>query len=731
MYENEYSNYINRELSWLKFNKRVLEEALDETNPLIERLRFLQITVANLDEFFMIRVGALYVQNKLSPEAIDNKSGMTMKEQLDAIYTQCNDFYPKISKAYRKIMKSFAEYNVNNVAINKVPKVIRQYLKEYFEKEVLPLLSPQIIGSRHPFPHLENGRLYAMVRLENKGEKYYGVIAIPDTLQKIIPLPANKTNFILIEQLVYKYVHLAFPSAQTIGKALIRVTRNADIEVDDKTADEDEDFKTVMISALKTRRRLDAVRLEALKGSDATILNYILEKLGLPKHALFTATEHFDYRIIEYIENVVDKDTRKLLLYPPIKQHWPPGLEAGNLINTTLKKDLFLFYPYHSMQVFIELLREACLNPDVLSIKITLYRIGTDSQVAQYLCQAAESGKDVTVIIELRARFDEQNNINWSSRLQDSGCRVLYGLEGYKVHTKLMALTLRTPTGLKYITHFGTGNYNEKTARLYVDLNIITADPDLNKDAAEFFNQITTGNIYGSYNKLLVAPTTLKDGLISLIDQEADKAKNGKPARIIAKMNSLTDIDLTEALIRASKAGVQIDLIVRGICCLRPGIEGETENIHIRNIVGRFLEHSRIYVFGEGSERKVYISSADMMTRNVTRRVELAIPVLDKEIADKIMGIFDILFRDNVKARLLQTSGSYKKVKIKGEDTPLISAQEYFLEHPELIDISYGPQAKGSQIAEKTSIFIKQLFASVKHTASNIKASIKPKSSAK
>jgi len=714
MYENEYSNYINRELSWLKFDKRVLEEAEDETNPLIERLRFLNITTDNLDEFFMIRVGGLSDQAKITPEAIDDKSGMTLTEELNAIYNQCSNFYPRLSKAYKKIMKSFSEYDVKNVNIDKLPRVLRQYLKEYFEKEVLPTLSPQIIDSHHPFPHLENKRLYIIVRLESKHNKVYGVIAIPDMLQKIIPMPANKTSFITVEQLIYKYAYLVFPSSKTLGKALVRVTRNGDIEVDDKTADEDEDFKTIMISALKRRRSLDSVRLEAFKHSDEKILEYLLEKLELRRNMLYTVSGLFDYKIVDYIEGSLDQDTRKKLLYAPVKQHWPPGLTSGNIINTVLKKDVFLMYPYHSMQVFIELLREASLNPDVLSIKITLYRIGPDSQVAQYLCQAAENGKDVTVIIELRARFDEQNNINWSGRLQDSGCRVLYGLEGYKLHSKIFTITLRTPDGLKSITHIGTGNYNEKTARQYVDLNIITADPDINKDAIEFFNQITTGNIYGGFSKLLVAPIDLKEGLITLIDQETEKAKNGSPARILAKMNSLTEIDLIKALIRASKAGVQIDLNVRGICCLRPGIENETENIHVRNIVGRFLEHPRIYVFGEGIDRKIYISSADMMTRNVSRRVELAVPITDEDIAKKIMNVLDILFRDNVKARVLKTSGAYKKIKVKKDDTR-INAQDYFLEHPELIDINYGPTiSKNKFSADKALRFISQIASSVK-----------------
>ncbi len=712
MHENEHTNYINREISWLKFNERVLQEAEDETNPLLERLRFLHITVDNLDEFFMIRVGGLSYQCKLTAEATDTRSGLTIKEQLDAIYKQCNDFYPRLSKAYSKIMKSFHEYGFNHMKIDALSHVMKDYLKEYFLKEVLPLLSPQIIDSRHPFPHLENARLYVVVRLESKHNESYGVISIPDTLQKVITMP-NRTSFILVEQAIYKYADLVFPSAKLLGKALIRVTRNGDIELDDKTADEDEDFKTQMISALKKRRRLNAVRLEAVKHSDSIILDYILDKLNLEKYMLYTVTWLFDYTVAGYIEMNLDQDVRKQLLFPPVRRHWPKGLVSGNLIDTVMKRDIFLFYPYHSMQVLIELLREASLNPDVLNIKITLYRIESNSQVAQYLCQAAENGKDVTVIIELRARFDEQNNINWSTRLQDSGCRVLYGLEGYKIHSKVLTITLKTPNGHTSITHFGTGNYNEKTAQLYTDLNIITANQELNADAIEFFNQITTGNIYGSYKHLLTAPTTLKEGLLALIDKEAEKAKNGQPARIIAKMNSLTDNNLMDALVRASKAGVQIDLIVRGICCLCPGIESETENIHVRNIVGRFLEHSRIYVFGEGSQQKMYISSADMMTRNIDRRVEIAVSVLDAEIKQKILTILDVLFRDNVKARTLNANGTYKKIKIKdGEER--INAQEYFLNHTDIIDINYEPISKKDVAITKASTFFTQFVDTIK-----------------
>lgn len=688
MCKGEYSNYINRELSWLKFNDRVQEEAEDETNPLLERLRFLNIAVNNLDEFFMIRVGGLYDQSKITPDAIDNKSGMTIVEQLDAIYKQSEDFYPNFSKTYRKIMKSFARYDIKNIDIDKLPKILKQYITEYFQKEVLPILSPQIIDSHHPFPHLENKKIYIVVHLENKHNKSYGIIPVPNMIYRFIPMPANKTNFILLEQLIYKYANMVFPSSNTIGKALIRVTRNADIELDDKTADEDEDFRTAMISALKRRRRLDAVRLEAYEDSDKIVVKYILNKLDLKSHMLYTVSELFDFEIVDYIESCLDQQTRQKLTYPPIKQHWPPGIETGNIIGSVLKKDILLMYPYHSMQVLIELLREATLNPNVLSIKITLYRIGANSQVAQYLCQAAESGKDVTVIIELRARFDEQNNINWSARMQDSGCRVLYGLERYKMHSKIMTITYKTPDGHRSITHFGTGNYNEKTARQYVDLNIITANADLNKDALDFFNQMTTANVSGNYRKMLAAPVSLKTGLIALIENETAKAEKGEPARIIAKMNSLTEKDIMKALIKASKAGVQIDLLVRGICCLRPGIENETENIHIRNIVGRFLEHSRIYVFGDGADPQIYISSADMMTRNVTRRVELAIPVLDEDLAQKILNVLDILFKDNVKARILETNGEYRKINVN-DDTVLINAQKYFLDHPELIDIDY------------------------------------------
>lgn len=713
MYENEYSNYINRELSWLKFNKRVLEEAEDVTNPLLERLRFLNITVNNLDEFFMIRVGGLSDQSKFTPQAIDNKSGMTLKEQLEAIYTQCNSFYPRISKAYKKIMNSFFEYDVKNIEIDKSSRIIRQYIKEYFEKEVLPVLSPQIIDSYHPFPHLENKKLYVVLRLEIKRNKVYGVVAIPDILSKIIPMPGHKTNYITIDQLVYRYAHMIFPSAKMLGKALIRVTRYGDIEIDDKTADEDEDFKTVMISALKRRKSLDPVRLEAFKNSDQKILDYILTKLGLDKKMLYIVSGLFSYEIIDYIEATLDQETRKKLVYSPIRQYWPPGLTTGNIIETALKKDVFLYYPYHTMQVFIELLREACFNPDVLSIKITLYRIGADSQVAQYLCQAAESGKDVTVLIELRARFDEQNNINWSGRLQDSGCRVLYGLEGYKLHSKIFTITLRTPEGLKNISHIGTGNYNEKTARLYSDMNVITADPEINRDAYEFFNQLTTGNVYGGYNQLLAAPVDLKSTLIDMIDKQTERAKNGLPAKIFAKMNSLTEIDMINALISASKAGVKIDLNVRGICCLRPGIAGETENIRIFSIVGRFLEHPRIYVFGEGVGRKIYISSADMMTRNLSRRVELAVPILDKDIENRIMDIIEVLFKDNVKARVLKASGNYKKINPK-KGAAIINAQNYFLDHPEVMDINYAGKPQKTFSAERVLSFVENITRSIK-----------------
>lgn len=684
------SIYINRELSWLKFNLRVLEEAQTEDNPLLERLRFLSIFTSNLDEFFMVRVGGLYDKWQMDPSARDKKTGMTATEQLDAIYDKVGLMYPLLSKTFDNIMEKLAEYGVCQIDLNNCHQDLTTFAQHYFETEILPLLSPQIVKGKHPFPHLENKRMYIMVNFTHKEKNTYAVINIPTVLPKHVVFPGDGISFISTHRLIYHFIHLLFPSEELLGKALIRITRNADIEIED--TNEDVDFKNIMLSAIKARTRLEPVRMEVLDGSSEKIVDYLLHKTNLDFNKCFFVKQNFTYSFVDTLEAKLDPEIKRRLSFPPHIPKWPSTLAQSSIMEQVKKRDIFLSYPYHSTKPFIELLREASMDEEVVSIKITLYRMCAQSQVAEYLCNAAENGKEVTAIVELRARFDEANNINWSDQLYASGCNVTYGLEDMKIHSKIMLITKRTKDGLIYITHVATGNYNEKTSRIYADLNIITSNPDFGKDAVSFFKNITAENPWGTYEQLLVAPSTLKPGILDLIQQEIDKAEADKPAAIIMKMNSLTDKNIIDALISASQAGVPIKLIIRGICCLRPGVPGMTDNIEVISIVGRFLEHARVYIFGVGDDRKIYISSADMMTRNTEHRIEIAAPVLEPNIQQKILHLIELQLKDNVKARRLLSSGEYVYVTNDGEP---LNSQEIMIKEAE---------EKPSQITEKNKV---------------------------
>ncbi len=668
--------YFNRELSWLAFNSRVLEESTDPRIPLLERLKFLSIFASNLDEFYMVRVGSLYSLSLADNTATDNKTNMTPSEQLHAINEEVKNLYPQRDKSYTDIMEGLSALDLHHIKCKDLDKINKKDIKNYFKSHIFPQLSPQIIDARHPFPHIENKALYVALHLRSeKGDKF-GVIPIPKELQRIYMVSDGK-SFLLAEDILLLFSHLIFESYKVQNKAVIRVTRNADIEIKDDFYDDDIDYRVFMQNIIKTRGRLHPVRFEISSFEDSSILEYFSHKLGLKKSQCFKLKSPLDLSYVRILENACDPKAKKTLLYPPVRPLWPVRFPHHNILNHILIEDFLLSLPYESFRPLLELIREAAEDEDVVSIKIALYRVASQSQIVQHLCTAAENGKDVTVVMELSARFDEQNNILWSSLMEESGCKIIYGIEKVKVHSKILLITRRGRESFDYITHIGTGNYNEITARLYTDLGIITGNREIGADAAAFFNNLAISNLEGDYTHLLASPASLKRGIIDLIEEETEKALNGEAARIIAKMNNLTDKDIIDSLLKAAKAGVKISLIIRGICCLMPYTADTAANIEVISIVGRFLEHSRIYSFGDRQKARIYISSADMMTRNTEKRVEIAVPVLSREISLCIIDMLEIMLKDNVKARVLQPDGSYI-YKNNGENP--FDSQMYFFE---------------------------------------------------
>lgn len=656
--------FINRELSWLKFNERVLEEAYCVDNPLLERLHFLSIFCTNFDEFFMIRVGSLYDRYILGNSVAENKTFMTPCQQIEAIFKQSRKLYSAKDNVYNIISEELKEYGIKHYNIKKFGNKKLDFLKSCFKENILPLLSPLIIDSKHPFPHLENKRLYLAVKLESdKKKELFGIVRIGGSVERIFFLD-NKFNFVLIEDILLQFVNLIFGNYKVESSSIIRVTRNADMEPDEALYDQDIDFRDYMKKLLKKREKLMPVRLEFYGSYDNDIHDFLIKNLSIKKEQVLFSKCPLDFSFISKIEDRLNPLLKSKLLYKFIRSRWNFSLIKNiSVISQIKEKDVLLFYPYETMMPFIDLLREAANDNNTVSIKMTLYRLGQNSQIIQNLCTAAENGKQITVVLELRARFDEQSNIDWSSTLEESGCHVIYGMEGYKVHSKILLITRQIEGKIQYITQFSTGNYNEKTAKVYSDVGIITADQEIGEDAQNFFNSLTIGVIDGEYKKLIVAPKHLKNKIIELIQQEIEKALTGRACGILIKINSITDKDCIEKLVEAAQKGVKIRLIIRGICCLRPGIAGLTENIEIISIVGRFLEHSRVFCFGKDEDTKVFISSADLMTRNTERRVEIMAPVEDKEIALKLLFIVEKEWKDNVKARKLLSDGNYVYVQ--------------------------------------------------------------------
>ena len=651
----------NRELSWLEFNARVLAEAEDETVPLLERFKFLAIFTSNLDEFFMIRVGSLTDMAALEPNRRDTKSGLTAGEQLSRIYAAVEPLYARRDAAFRDVDARLAQEDLCRTSMDELDSSERKYIKQYFNTMIAPVLSPQVVDSHHPFPHLEGKVLHIAVLLSHKKNERLGLIPVPASLPPITFLPNDKRRYLMTEDILLAFADSIFEMYDVLEKTVFCVTRNADVPLDDEPfGSEQVDLRKKMERMLRQRRRMAIVRVELSRPVSSHFKECLHKRFEVTDEQIFLSRSaplrmSYAFSLGDYLSD----GRRSRLSDPPFIPQQPAMLPAGqSLLKTALQRDVLLSYPYESMEPFLQMIREAANDPSVLSVRITIYRLASKAKLVEYLCAAAENGKDVTVLIELRARFDEQNNIDWSERLEEAGCKIIYGFEDYKVHSKICLITRRERGGVRYITQVGTGNYNEKTARQYTDVSLVTSSESIGMDAAQFFNNMAMSNLNGRYNRLLVAPTSLKNNILSLMDGEIAKGSDGY---ILLKFNSLTDIDMIEKLHEASCAGVTVEMIIRGICCLRPGIPGRTENIQVTSIVGRFLEHSRIYVFGRGENEKMYISSADLMTRNTERRVEIACPIDSPSVRARLHDILFAMQHDTVKARVLQPDGSYQK----------------------------------------------------------------------
>ena len=685
----------NRELSWLKFNQRVLEEAQDPSVPLLERMKFVAIFTSNLDEFFMIRVGSLFDMAATDPKTVDSRSGMTPAQQLEKIYEAVAPLYKERDKTYGEIKKQLHPYGVCGLDYKELEQSEKKYVKKYFKEQVLPILSPQIVDAGHPFPHLLNKELYVTAMLKLEGRSMMGIVPVPNFVSDILYLPGHDIRYIRMEKVIMEHLDLVFGHYEVSERNYICVTRNADIAPDDESLEVTDDFRFLMKQTLHKRRRMAVVRLEIAEKLNQDMEKYFCEKFNITKKQIFRTKMPMKLDYMFAISGNLPDSMKRSLIYHPFSPQPGRQVEEGSMMRQIRKQDILLFYPYESMEPFLQLIKEAASDPSVMTIKITIYRLAKKARLVEYLCAAAENGKEVTVLIELRARFDEQNNIDWSERLEEAGCRVLYGFEGYKVHSKICLITYRHRNEIQYITQIGTGNYNEKTAAMYTDLSLMTANREIGEDAALFFQNMSIGNLDGIYRHLIVSPTSLKPKVLQLMDEEIKKGPRG---RVIMKMNSLTDVDFIAKVAEASRAGVKVDLIVRGICCILPGVPGYTDNLTVSSIVGRYLEHPRIFCFGTGADQKIYIGSADMMTRNTEKRVEVACPVLDDAVRRQISYYMDVMLADNVKARVLQSDGTYKKKPITEHR---VNSQERFMKEAVHAARSAGASQKKKGLRER------------------------------
>lgn len=669
--------YCNRELSWLKFNERVLEEAESKDVPLCERLTFASIFQTNLDEFFMVRVGSLQDQMLLHKEIRDNKTKKTAKEQIEAILEEVKRLGKRHGKAFENLLQELEAYDVRFVDFRHIDEGASQRLERYFKTEIAPLISPTIISKRQPFPFLRNKDIYIVAVLETKSKKErLGIIPCSNNVfKRLIELPDHPGTFMLSEEFILHYVPEVFKGYRIKAKSVIRITRNADIDAD-ALYDEDLDYRDFMADLIKKRKKLTPVRIEFSREMNKNVVATLCKYLEMDKTHVFLSDAPLDLSFVFEIQDRLRKNP-ELFYEKKVPQKSPMFQDGESILAQIRREDKLLSYPYESIRPFLHMLNEAAEDPEVISIKMTLYRLAKQSKVVEALVEAAENGKEVIVLVELRARFDEENNIEWSRRLEDAGCQVIYGLDGYKVHSKLCLITRKNDNHVEYFTQIGTGNYNEKTSRLYTDLSLMTSDPAIGLEASNVFQALLKGEVVEQSEKLLVAPKCLQNRVLEMIDEEIEHARHEEPAYVGVKLNSLTDKKIIDKLAEASKAGVKIDLVIRGICCLLPGIPEKTENIRVISIVGRFLEHSRIYIFGTEERSKVYIASADFMTRNTVRRVEVAAPVEDVRLKECLLKDFRIMLNDNVQARKMNPDGNYTRIR---NDKEPFSAQEYFYE---------------------------------------------------
>lgn len=672
--------YDNREMSWLKFNARVLDEAKDISVPLFERLKFVSIFCSNLDEFYMVRVGSLYDQTLLKKQKKDTKWKLSPRSQLDLIFEKTEELMPEKDTVYAELIQEFTKKNLTQLDGKNLTEEEFNELKQYFKREVAPLLSPQIINKKQPFPFFNNKEIYVAVQIRTKKDSIkIGVVPATGYFDRVIYLK-NKTSFILVEDLISLFVEDVFSEYKIIDKTIFRITRNADIDLDAAIYDEDLDYRKIMSTLLKKRKRLAPVRLQIQNFINPEMKDYLCTALELKPAQVFTESTPLDFSFVSQLEKGLAKDRVMDWFYKDLTPQQTTKIQSNIPVMKQIdEKDVMFFYPFESIDSFTRMLMEAAFDPEVVSIKITLYRVSKDSKIISALIQAAENGKHVVAVVELRARFDEENNIDWSVRLEEAGCTVIYGLDSYKVHSKLMLITRKTPEGVKYITQIGTGNYNEITTRFYTDVSLITANQEIGQDASKVFVSLQMGNVVEGTTNLLVAPTTLKQGLMDLIDEQIERVIEGKNGYIRLKMNSLSDKNLIDKLISASQSGVRIEMIIRGICCLVSGIKGSTHCIQVKSIIGRYLEHSRIFIFGSDDDCKIYISSADLMTRNTEKRVEVAAPIYSEEIKRDLIARFNVMWRDNVKCRMQKSDGTYHRVEVfEGEER--LDSQMYFYE---------------------------------------------------
>ena len=712
----DFSYTQNRELSWLRFDNRVLDEAFDETVPLFERLKFVSIFESNLDEFLMVRVGGPSDLAELKKQPVDNKSNMTASEQVDAVMAEMPGLLTRWESIFKSIEGKLDTLGVHRARIDSLTPEERTFVTRYFQAYVSPVISPLVIDPRHPFPNLRNGALYLACGLDGATdeESLLGLIEIPASMNRVveIPSPTGTYSYILLEDVILACLDSCFGSYKPLDRALIRVTRNADIDPDGEGVEEEEDYRQHMKRILKKRLRLQPVVLAVSGSLEKATLKTIRKALELSRRSVFTCDIPLDLGYVFGIEGKIPEHLRNELLFTPFKPQPNPTIDMTRSIREqVLQGDKLLFYPYEAMNPFLDLVHEAAYDPECISLRITLYRVAKQSRLCESLIDAAENGKEVTVLMELRARFDEQNNIEWAERLEEAGCTVIYGSEGFKCHSKICQLTYREGMALTRLTLLGTGNFNEKTAKLYSDFMLMTAHPGIGEDANLFFRNLSLGNLRGDYRFLGVAPVGLKPLIMRGLDREIQRALAGEPARVFFKLNSLTDREVIDKIAEASCAGVRVDMIIRGISCLKPGVPGKTENVHVRSIVGRFLEHARVYAFGVDSDM-IYLSSADMMTRNTEHRVEIAFPVLDPTCRALVHEYMGMQLRDNVKARSLTSDGTWVPVE-RAEGEKPFNSQEALLERA----YRNAEAAAQQRAQEKERVAEEAIRAEVEHGA--------------